>query len=78
MTTVKKYETIVLAIGAVAHNRPFTVTDLAEYVHEKNISFTDVASAVRKLYADGLLLNVDRGYFPTSALWGMIESGRIT
>lgn len=77
MTTVT-YEIIVLAIGTVAHNRPFTVTDLAEYVHAKNISFADVASAVRKLYADGLLLNVDRGYFPTSALWGMIESGRIT
>jgi len=67
------YESILRAIGTVAHNRPFTVTDIAEYVHAKNISFADVASAVRRLYADGLLLSVDRCYFPTSALWKMIE-----
>jgi len=74
MPRVKKYETILRAIGHVAHNRPFTVRDLADSLSTRGISPSAARYAVRKLYTDGLLHKVEDGYFPKPALWDMIES----
>jgi hypothetical protein len=66
-----------MAIGTVAHNRPFTVRDLSEYVGFDASSYIR-GWKKRKLLESVGSDDVGRGrreklYFPTSDMWLMIE-----
>ena len=68
---------VLVGIGTVAHNRPFSAADLSEYVG------FDVGALVRGWAKRGLLKRVGREdigrgrkealYFPTKEGWAMIE-----
>jgi len=59
---------ILLAIGTVAHNSQFTVSELSQFCG------MCTRSAVRRFVAAGLLNKVRRGlYFPTTKGWEAIE-----
>lgn len=72
MADKTKKQRALIAIGTVAHNRPFTARDLSEYVG------FDASGYVRGWLKRGLLVRVGSDgrmalYYPQHTLWMMVE-----
>ncbi len=74
-TFINITDSIRTGIATVAHNRPFTSRDLAEY---RGLSTATATAIVKKLVKGKMLRKVPDGWYPTSMGWDWIEGKQFT